>query len=226
MYLKIILYGIFLLIVMRLLSWLVKIIPVKKQHSKRIIYVLPVIEFFIWIGFIIWIVNRLLKDSFIYQPLVIGLLAIGIVAFAWYFLRDFISGLLLKTQVDFKKHDLIKTADTEGKILNIGYLTMKIETSNGDIELIPYNILKSGKVTKPLSEDNYVKQILEIKCRKKLPLTETIEKIRVSALNSPWNVCVKPPVIKLIGETEHHYEFELSVFVMQPEHAQRIKEVI
>lgn len=226
MYLELIVYAIILFAALRISVWLIKILPVRKAIKKRLLRVFPIIEFFLWIGFVIWVVSNLLQDTFIFKPIILSLLLIGILLLAWFVLKDFIAGLVLKTQIDIKIGDKIKIAESDGIITDIGYLALQIESESGEIELIPYSHVKSRKLIKPNPNTFFVKELIRLDVAKTMQINELTEKIRRIILNSPYSAVTKQPVFNKIDERNDDFHLEIYVFVLNKNHAKLLKEKV
>lgn len=63
-------------------------------------------------------------------PILTGSLIILLVGlFGWYFLRDFVSGIILKAENAFETGQQIQTAQVSGTIKKLGYRSLEVVTN-------------------------------------------------------------------------------------------------
>src|SRR5680860_316956 len=111
MYFTIVIFGIGVLLLFRILSFLNKIFPFSKEFKHYSGYLLPVVELASWLGFVIWCM-RFIYEAEAYTTLIIfGILVLLLIIPAWFLVRDFLYGMLLKIQRKIEIDDKIEIGE-------------------------------------------------------------------------------------------------------------------
>lgn len=180
-------------------------------------------EFVVWVYFYFWAMDRLLSGKSYYTTLLVVSVLIILLFFAWYIFRDVFAGVLFKVQYrpSLGQHFYVK--EMGGVLKRIGTTSLTLLTTEGDELNIPYSKIIStvtGNTQKKVHDDASIKLLMA----KKLSKEDTLNKLRESLLNSPWNPVKKPPVIKVLSESDTHYEFEITLGTTNASHLARIEE--
>jgi len=210
----------------RLIFRLSKKYTFKKNIIKQLVYVFPLFEMFSWKVFIVWVISYYFKETSVYHLIIVFLIILFFGLFAWYVLKDIISGIIFKTQLKLNLGEDLKINESEGKLVNMGFLSLQIVNKKNEIEIINYSKIKSTKILKSESEENFLNENFKLKCIKHKSQVEIITNLKNSISLSPWFIPSQVPEIKLLNETENYYEFEISVYVLKKEHSLLIEETL
>lgn len=160
----------------------------KKKIKTLIIRVFPVVELFAWLSFIIWS-SSLLFGSFDAYPIIITFIVFIIIAIlAWYFLRDFISGFILRSENGFEQGQAIETPFSQGIIKKVGYRSIEIITPKGEHVKIPYTLLMNTSVIKPQDDSKWVENIINLEFSTSLDSIKVKNMLRKRLIEMPWIV--------------------------------------
>lgn len=180
-------------------------------------------EFVVWVYFYFWAMDRLLSGKSYYTTLLVVSVLIILLFFAWYVFRDVLVGVLFKVQYRPVAGQHFHFGEVSGILKRIGTTSLTLATAEGDELNIPYSKVintVTGNTQKKVLDDASIKLLMA----KKLSKEDSINKIRESLLNSPWNPVKKPPVIKVLSESDTHYEFEITLGTTNASHLARIEE--
>ena len=104
--------------------WILKILirrlPIKRVYKIRLNRILPIMEGLAILGFLLWGVQLLVKNEFWNS---IGLLVISLIVLlmiSWFLARDFLAGIILKSDGSLNLNDWIKIKDLKGKVISLG----------------------------------------------------------------------------------------------------------
>ncbi len=211
---------------MRVIPRLMRRVFIRKRPYDAFSRIYPFIEFIIWAGFLFWAVNKLFGDKYYFNTITTGIIIVILLIIGYYVIRDFVAGLILKTEYRLKKGNIIKIEDTTGKITKLSYLSFDIETYNHEKVKIPYSKISGKKITVPNPAESLKKFELNISVSKIKDLLTTKKQIKTKLLNSPWTAVSEQAVIKLKNETLKTYEFVIFVFAQNENHAEKIKQAL
>lgn len=217
------LIGILLLFVLRVSARLVKLIPSDRPYAKVLVYLFPVIEFTLWALFLFWVLFHLFEGEFYYTTLIISLILVLVGLLSWFVIKDFMVGLIFKTENVFRVNNTIRVADTQGIIRRLGYLSLDLENENGELEKIRYSKLSGQRVVKPNPTEALKKYTFFLEYPNHVPISKAMHAITHHILNAPWSAVSKAPVIQNAGSNEKTYRFEVAVYALIPSHADAIE---
>jgi len=217
--------GVLLYFLFRLLSRILNIIP---EHRLRpaLTRLLSAIEGIGWIFFLFWAVGKLFTEPLYNTIATLFLLAIVGVWIAWYAVRDWIAGVLLKVQDVYESDQFIQLDDMQGRVTRLGYLSMEIEQENGDRVKIPYSKI-SGQIHSihhPEVLSNYYR--FQVSVPQTSSAVDASNALRTAILNTPWSSPQKPIRINLVQESENMYVFEAMVYATRQSFAQAIEDAV
>lgn len=226
MYLEIILTGLGFLVFFRILSYLKKILPFSKKVKHFTGFILPVVELFSWLGFLLWCLNLIYKSNAYSALIAFVILIVLFFAPAWFFVRDFLHGLQLKIQRKIEPASNIEIGNLKGTILKADYFTLDIETEDGNIHTIPYNKIRTEIISKNASNINLQKYSLSFLIQSKQDLPQIITGLKLTLVNAPWVVASAEPLINLKNNETGNYLLEAVVHVLKKEHTGKIEEYV
>ena len=97
-YLKTIILAVALYIFLRSVSSIFSLFANKEKIKIIFLRLFPVIEMILWFAYAFWASHQLFKDLPVYPLLAGTMIIVRVIIFGWYLLRDFISGILLKSE--------------------------------------------------------------------------------------------------------------------------------
>jgi len=193
---------------------------------KRIVPLLPGISFVAWLIYTFLLVHVCLSRYEVYPFLVLFLFILLASLFTWFVLRDIIAGLVFSTRNQFSLNHRISFGDTTGKIIGIEITHLVVRTDSGDTASIPYSRL-SGEVVCERAEDtasDYYRTLL------KLGKTEPPDQLQASitreVLCIPWASFGTTPIVRLKGENDSSYDFEVLFQSLNSRHAARVERAL
>lgn len=215
--------GIVLFLLFQGLKSLIARFRITQISGFKIERVLPVLEGVIWSVFLITAIQFIFLNHLLKVILILSIVLVVLLLLSWYAVRDLIAGVLLKYQDAFRMDGQIQVKDIEGRVKKIGYMSLEIETFQGEVLTIPYSAIFNEIRTEPHHEEKVKSHTFYMEFPKTHPVVDLSKKIHHSALNAPWSSVVKEPQVKVIEEKEDTYVFEIRVFSLQAPHFQKIK---
>lgn len=215
--------GIVLQLIFQGIKHLIRRFRINQIYGLKIERLLPLVEGIVLACFLIWSIQFVFQGQKVGVYAVIAVTIMVLLWFSWYAIRDFIAGVLLKYQDAFRIDGEVRIKEIQGRVKKLGYLSLELETFQGDILNIPYSSIFNQVRTKPHREEKVKSHTFYIEFSKTAPAADMLEIIRVNVLNAPWSAVIKGPQIKIVEEKEATYVFEVLVFSLQAQHFQKIK---
>ncbi len=189
--------------------------------------VFPVAEFLLWFLYLLWALRGIFSHWHFYNILMYAVIIAIIIGIGWFIAKDFIAGIVLKSEVPFKTGQYIGFLQTSGILKNLGYRSLEIETDVGQRIKIPYSRLTGEVITCQPNPDGVKGYETIITLQKNLKNEDVYELIVKRAMLLPWTIPVKKPTVKLLdNENEPEKRYLVKYFAVNPRHAERISQHI
>lgn len=226
MYIKIIFLGIALFIFYRIISFLKKRLPISSDTQHYLTVVLPIAELITWLGFAVWCI-RIMYESEAYAMLItISVIIVLMIIPSWFLIRDLIFGILLVIQRKIEINTRIEVGDVSGKIVKVGYFTFDIKSKDGDIDTIPYSKIQSQVIKKYSENINLEKQLVRFTIPATNNFDETVERLKLILLNSPWVAASQQPLIKNIIHENNEHIIEVFIYFLKKDYVEKIRDYV
>lgn len=196
----------------------------KRKIRKIFLKVFPVVQMLLWFAFAFWAFEQLFIGMVAYPVLTGSLIIMMVGLFGWYFLRDFISGIILKAENSFENGQQIRTAEVLGTIKKLGYRSIEIVTCEGEQVKIPFSLLTSQKILKPADTGNWVEQLIRLKISSDYPPEKIQNMLRIRILEMPWIVSDNSLKFKITRDEAGNYIAEVHVHLHSSEMAIKTEE--
>lgn len=218
--------GLAVLVILKILRIIINRVGSKNSYWDKASKLFPMTEIIVWVVFVFWAAGLFYKDRIFYPYLLLGMMLISAGLIAWFFFRDIIAGALFKMQHDFKKDDYIRIGSISGQIKSLRHTHLELTAENGQTTKIPYSRLSreliTGMTTLEGMEENMIRLIVD----KRIAKPEIEERIKFELANSPWCNYKNPPVIKLQGEDDGTYSFDVLVCTLNNKHLRRVEKAL
>ncbi len=209
---KIIFFAILLFVFFRFLFFSVSILLKSKKKLKIAKRNLPILEFFIWLIFSIWVFKEfLIYNQYFALIIFIIMLTISIISVK-IVLKDYIAGVIIKLDSSIVLGDTITSSNFTGVISNFNYRTLELELQNKSLIKIPYSKILNNKLIKEKRSNTISGYSFNLTTSKEKSVETLIKSIKKTAVLLPW-VSIKQQVeINTISETDNTYLFEISLY--------------
>jgi small-conductance mechanosensitive channel len=217
--LYIVILGFALFFAMQLINRLARLIPGESRWRNLLLRSLPLAEFVVWLTYAFWAAT-IVFSGLPYRGVVESVMALVlVVALGWYVLRDFLNGILLKSENEFRKGQSIKTSFVSGKITGIGYRTMQIENDKGEKVRVPYSRLGETIITRPPQKGQSHSHLLKFSLAANKNPVALPPEISRELLNMPWIITEDEPSVNLVHDADGQLMLEIKFSVLKEEHA-------
>jgi small-conductance mechanosensitive channel len=223
---KLIIVALALLGLFWLLKTLLKKAALRKSFRTRLDRIMPSLEGIVWLGFLLWSVDQLIRNEVWTSVGVVVILLLVVVLLFWLVVRDYLAGIILKTDGSVRLNDWIRVKGIEGKITELGNRTMTIVADSGETINVPYNAVSGEISSRPNPGEELINHSFGLKLSKLYDAELTVAQIKRSILNAPWSSVNKNPEIKLINEKPDCFEFDINIYAPGVKYFQKIKKYL
>ncbi len=217
-------FAIALFIMLRIASRIAKRVTTSKRYHIAVLRGFPIVELVVWAAYILWIINHAFGNSEYITLATALVLIIFLLIISWYFLRDFIAGIILKTEFPFEINQRISTNRNDGSIKKLGYRSLELEKDNGDIVKVPYSQIASASIHLQNMEDSLRGHETLIKASAKIPVQTAKELIAKELLLTPWAAINQTPSIRVIEQTDEVNTYSVHFHSVSSKHAASISQ--
>jgi len=198
-------------------------------ESKIIEYVrryLPIAELIVWGLFIIWVSNTLFEDSKFHLYINTLIITLGFVLVFWFFIKDYISGVQIKSRFNLSKGQLFKSEQFRGVVKKLGTLVMEVKSDNGSDFKIPYSKIDQKSIELNIQEKIGGESTFTIELDKSINENTAIQKFTELILNAPWSSYKSIPNIKVLDVNNNIKTYEISFVSNGKNSSRQLKELI
>ncbi len=220
-------FIVFILLIYLFLRVLAKIAgyikPFRKFHIV-IKKVLPIIDLVTAATLIFWITYRIFRDSDA-LPIITSVVAIILLGLlGWFWGRDFVAGIILKSENYFEKNKKIRLNNKSGRIIKTTLRYLEFETDDGEAIRVPYSKISSEYFSKLSPDEKYESHLITLHVNEVADTSTLRESLRKNIYNSPWYLAAKEPVIEIVSATEGGYKINLNIYTINSSHADLIRQ--
>lgn len=209
---KFIVSAIILFVFFRAVTYALPLFLKNKRILKILKRYLPLIEFILWILFSVIVFKNFLEDN---QYFAVALFVIMLVITVWasrMVLKDYIAGIIIKTNSGLNTGDTIIFTGYSGVITKFKFRTIEIESDNSEIIQIPYSLILENSIKKSRPKEDLTAYTFNITISKSDSIERMSEDIKQTVYNLPWTSVKKDPIIKPVSETKTTVLFEITIY--------------
>lgn len=194
----------------------------KRQIEPLANRFLPLIEFFLWMLFLVWGTGEVFQTGTAGS---IALLTLTLAIVTWIghvTLRDWIAGVIFKSEGKYLRGDSIVLGGKSGRLKRLGYRTLTLETPTGSLIEIPYSHLARQSHIEKIPGRN-TPCTFQMIVPKADSVEEFLQQVRSVVLCAPWSSLTRQPHISLIGRQDGHLLVEVSAYVLDERYAHHVE---
>lgn len=193
---------------------------------KKVATFFPIIELIIWVLFISWTAFFLNRDSTIQRYVDFFLITIFFVFASWFFIRDYISGIQIKSRFNLSPGQSFKSGQVQGTVRKVGVLVLELKTESGSNMKLPYAQIDQKSIELNFEEKRGGENTFHIELDSQLSEKVVMERIAQLIINSPWSSYKSAPIIKVTSADLKQKTYEISCFTTAENGTSRIKDLI
>lgn len=186
----------------------------KSKIVERIHRYFPFAEITFWLLFFFFAINIMFIGSDLSTYINYLLTTIIFILIYWYFLRDYVAGIQLKSRFTLATGKQLSTEHASGTISRLGLLYLQLKSVDNSERKIPYSQIDQKSIVVNFQEKDTSSNSFVISLSGKLSDEEAIRKISELIVNSPWSSYKSPPSIQVKEHDDggKHYEVSCKTF--------------
>ena len=194
----------------------------KKQVNPVLNRFYPIVEFAAWILFLIWGAKQVFQAG-IAGSMLLLVFMLGIFTWAGSFVfRDWIAGVIFKAEDRYRIDDIVCFRDMRGRLTQIGYRSLTLETANGALVEVPYSTLvKESAIHKIPREVAYYSFEICVPAKSQPP--DVLNQLRTIVLSAPWSSATHQPQIRMLNQQGQDYKIEVVTHLVDSRYAAEIE---
>jgi small-conductance mechanosensitive channel len=214
--------GILLFLALRLVQKGLTVYTLKKQINPYIRRLFPIIEFSVWMGFLIWGARHVFQTG-IAGSIALLVLIVGILTWAGSFVvKDWIAGVVFKAEDRYRVDDIVCFHNTRGRLKHLGYRSLTIETDDGSTVEIPYSALVRESAIEKIPRESAC-AMFKLPVPSQMPFPDARQRLRAVAMSAPWSSLNRSPNIRLVEREETHYTVEVAAYLIDQRYAPHVE---
>lgn len=147
--------GLALLSGLRLVRLAVTRWPMSEQRRESAQRAVPALEVLVWLLFLITAIAWLLQDFPLLRLGAIGALALTFVGALWFWIRDYLSGLVLRGEGSLHLGSRVRVGPLDGVVRELGARSLELELPHGERVVMGYRAVREASImrlqTSPLA---------------------------------------------------------------------------
>ena len=213
--------GLLILGLLRMLSWLVAIAPMRRSRRDLLQTLGPLFAVVVCVAYLLLAVQEIFGGDSGAMPLMLGVGLVGTAAALWGPIRDLLSGVFLRSGRIVRIGDEIQLGELRGRVERLDYRRMMIRTSQGEA-VVPYSLVSRSAIVRNTPSRGATAHTFKVRPVEGLPLVELRRLIREAALLCHWSSLVREPELTTLAQGG----VEVRVFAVDPEFASEIEAAV
>lgn len=182
---------------------------IKTSNFRRYFTIVEVIS---WGLFLLMSAYYFLKHNIIFSALIFLILLLILFWYSHFALRDYIAGVVFKSENRFSVGDTIEVKEYKGEIKKFNYRNIEVENENGKRVLLPYSMLL-GIIGSPQKISETVLNFsFEIDIPSVQPYDKVTRLLKKHIYSLPWTALKYEPKIQLLQEINHNYKLKITIY--------------
>ena len=217
--------GLLLIILFRVLNQIAKVLIKKTRLRKGALRILPLAELVAWTAFSFWGVFVIFGQHHYYDLIVVIMAILVVFGLAWFVFRDFLAGVLLRSEKALYPGQIIKTPIVEGKVRKMGFRGMQLINDKGETVTVPYSRLSNQLLIIPPEKEDSLPHQVKFSLPPKMASESIREKVYTQLVAMPWVISPAPEVSMEKSEDSSHV-LHVTYYTYTQTHAVIVEEKI
>lgn len=218
-----IIVAIVLYIALRIILKLFVMLKLPANFLQFIKKLIPVLDFVFAIILVYWLVIAFFSGTQM-LPVILSVVTITLIALiAWFWFRDFVAGIFLKSENEFSLNTKVKIDNRSGTIVKTTLRHIELETSDGERIKIPYSKLSGSSFSQLSYPEKYESHLISFTIVNKSDFEKLREELKRKIYFSPWHLPAKEPEINFVTDEKGEMRIDIKIATLKPEHADLIR---
>ena len=197
----------------------------KPNHnlSRKWLYA---IELFIFFTLLLVFISFLAERNSIVALMLAGVLLMAIYYLSTYFLKDYLSGLLIKSSGQYRIGDMVIAENAKGRISKLGRTQMKIKNADGQTIYVPYSWLRPRLKTVQQKSDKINGHSFNFKVETENLKPNTEEYLKNLIEQTPWVHPAFTTEVELLESNKDFKIFKITVYALSKSYHEKLENTL
>ncbi len=178
--------GVVLYLFVRVVRWGFPLVPMAPERRDRLARVAPLAEVVLWMVYLVSVIAWTLQGFPMARLVALALLVVALVLAIWFLVRDYLSGVVLRTERWVRVGDVIRIGEVEGEVRRFGARQVELVQAHGDRVFLPYRAVREATVVLRRTRRDAVRHTFEVAIPASVAPTAARSAVRRAALLSHW----------------------------------------
>lgn len=170
----------------RAVRWGFPLLPMSTSRRATWRRAGPLAEVGVWMVYLASAIAWTLQGYPVTRLVALGVLAALVVAALWFVIRDYLSGVVVRTEHHVQPGDRIQVGEVHGTLKRLGARVCEIELAHGDVVVMPYRLIREAAITRRRTKLAAARHHFTLTIPEGVTPTMAREAIRQAALLSHW----------------------------------------
>ena len=166
----------------------------------------------------VWLLHGRDRTAALSIAVVLGVIA----AASWTSLRDVVDGVYLRAARAFAIGDRVQVGGLQGRIQRLGYRFVQIETTDGELAMLPYRAIAGQAILRSPGVDRTSFHVFRVRLPAGVSIADARQTIRETALLCHWSSIAREPQVVAGDEGA----LEVTVFAVHADRAPDIEHAL
>lgn len=213
--------GLALIGLYRVANQLVLALPSSRASRAFVARLRPLVAAALVVAWAVISMRWVLRDS-AGAPYTLFIVGGVCIAAAWRVIRDIAEGIYFRAAGTCLRGDHVQIGTIRGRIQALGVRALTIETSDGELAILPYTQVAQSSLFRSPAADRTSFHVFRVPMPKESSLPEAKQRVREAALLCHWSSIAQPPQCVATGDGE----LEITVFALDADRASEIERAV
>ena len=186
--------------------------------------IFPWMEVAFWAAFVYWVNSIFITNN---QSLVqLIFVVMGFALFFWFFLRDYIAGIQLKSRFNFSVGQTYRSGEVNGVIRKVRLLYLEIKSDAGGDYKIPFSQIDQKSLQLNILEKGSGESIITVELDAALDESSVAQRILELVINSPWSSHKSSPIVTVLNDENGLKTYEIACMLNGDDSGRKLRELI
>ncbi len=214
--------GVLLYLTLRLIRWGFPLLPIGPSLKARLVKIGPLAELVVWMIYITSTIAWSLKGNPQVRMLALGGLVVLVLVALWFAIRDYLSGVILRTESHINIDDEVTVGDASGHVRSLRARGLELEQAHGDTLFVPYRHVRDAMLLKRRRKLAVARHTFVVNIPANVTPTAARACIREATLLSHW---ISPSDAPRVAAIDHD-RLEVTIYTLSDTHVADVERVV
>jgi len=192
--------GVALYLFVRVVRWGFPLVPMTRERRARWARIGPIGEVVLWLTYLVSVIAWTLSGYPSVRLVALGFLVLVLIVAVFAVIRDYLSGVVLRTEGAVRIGDVVRVGEVEGRVARFRARVVEIDMLHGDRVVLPYRELGREAIVRRSRQRAAVRHTFAVPVPAGAPVEVVRDAIRRAALLCHWVPPSQDPTIAPLAD--------------------------